>query len=279
MIKQIPFLIIKDLKTLNKRFLFLISCIIIISVLSTIIDFDATIQGKQITFFDDFHNSPGIKRAGAIIAPFNALLSILYVYLLTQGRGSSYIYGLLSSISYAYVAFSLDYIGEFIISLIYIPLFIYGYNRWCKNKSFNVEKIKEQKVKKLTPYKYFWLTLIIFILSICWFFIIPEISKAMIGYYAYQNSPGQWGIDAITNGLNLIGVGLMIYGYRNQYDIWLIVNLLSITMYIWIMINGQYFALSLIIVFFTYLVATIYGIRAWYWGNLEERLLQKVNQK
>ena len=244
MIKQIPSLIIKDLKTLNKRFLFLISFIIIISVLSTIIDFDATIQGQQITFFDDFHNSLGIKRGGAIVAPFNALLSILYVYLLTQGRGSSYIYGLLSSLSYAYVSFSLDYIGEFIISLIYIPLFIYGYNRWCKNKSFSVEKIRNQKVKKLTPYKYFWLTLLILIFSICWFFIIPQISKAMIGYYAYQNSPGQWGIDAITNGLNLIGMGLMIYGYRNQYDIWLIVNILSITMYIWIMVNGQYFALS-----------------------------------
>ncbi len=245
---------------------------IMILILITIIDIDATIQGQTITFFDDFLNKPNKIRIAAIISPLNAVLSVMYVYLLTQGRGSSYIYGLLSSGLYAYIAFALDYIGDFVISLIYLPLFIYGFYKWFKKESFSIDKLKQNKAKSLNPLQYVIIVHVITILVIIWLFLLPEISNAMIGYYAYKNSPGQWGIDSITNALNLVGMSLMIFGYRNQYDIWFLVNVLSIVMYIWIMINGQYFALSLVLVFFIYFIATIYGIKSWYFGKLEEKV-------
>ncbi len=69
------------------------------------------------------------------------------------------------------------------------------------------------------------------ILIVLFYYEIPIFSKYLTSTYFFENRFIPHLLDAITNGLSVIGQVLLIACYWEQYIIWTFVNLMLIVMY------------------------------------------------
>lgn len=106
-----------------------------------------------------------------IIGIVSSISGILCVILTGKGKLSSYIFGMINTILYSYIAFNAKYYGEFMLNIFYyIPMNIAGFILWSRN--LNNESKEVIKTKLNNKYK-----IIIFALSFISIFIYGLILK------------------------------------------------------------------------------------------------------
>ncbi len=210
---------------MNKKYIIIILVCIVISLISGIITKDLLI-------------------GGTILAT-----GLLCAYFASEGKRVNYILGLINYILIGYVSFKNNLFGIFFFYMfIFAPLQIHGYISWKKNLDNNKNvKVREFNLKN---------SIIITLSCIICSFILG---------YLLSLIPGQRLaiMDASSNCINLCGVILMILRFKESWWLWLVNNVVDLTIWIITVINKGNNAVMMLLVSIGYLLINIYGIIKW----------------
>ena len=189
-----------------------------------------------------------IIQKDSVIAVISAICGILYTFLAGKGLPICYLFGITGSSFYGLLSFQNALWGNLILYIgYYLPMQILGYFKWSKNLQDN----KKEIIKiKLPQKELFSLILILSILSIAIYFLLKHLndSKPIL--------------DSITTVFSIGGMYLTVRRAIEQWIFWMIVNTISLFMWISVAMNGAK-VYSTIIMWLVYLLLAIYFYILW----------------
>lgn len=183
-----------------------------------------------------------------VISVISAFCGILYTVIAGKGKISCYIFGLMGTGCYSWLAFHNGLYGNLLLYLgCYFPMQIAGIFAWRKHLN---EKTRVIEKKSLSNLERAVLTVIIICISINAIVIIKYFGGA---------SPV---FDGITTVLSIAGMYLTVKRCIEQWVIWMVVNGLSALMWLELILSGTK-AYATFIMWVVYFILAIYFYRCW----------------
>jgi len=188
------------------------------------------------------------------------LTGVICVVLVARGSIWNYSYGLYNVGGYAWLSYQNGLFGEVMLNAGYfIPTQIIGIFMWKKNLAEGTTVVMK-KMEKLTMAG--WL-----VLSGGLTYIYGTILSTIPG----QNTPF---FDSCSTTLSVIAMILMMLRYREQWLLWIIVDVVSVAMWAYRLNSGVEGAPALLVMWSAYLINAIYG---WYkWNKYAVMEVQNV---
>lgn len=188
---------------------------------------------------------------GSWAALISSVTGIWCVVLVAKGRISNYIWGFFNVILYAYAAFTWKLYGDFMLNAFYfLPMQFVGWYVWTKpNHKKDTDTIKS--------YFLSWKGRII------WSFIAITTT---IGYgFVLQAMGGNTPfLDAMSTVGSVIAMILMAKLFMEQWVIWIIVDIVTVIMWVNIVFNeGGMFNLGILIMWIAWTINAMYGLINW----------------
>ncbi len=182
------------------------------------------------------------------IAFISAFCGITYTIMAGKGNPICYIIGVTGSGFYAYLSFVNALWGNLLLYLAYyIPMQILGFYKWRKHLKKDRYEIKKSSLPKKERLITILLTLIFSIAAV----IVLSISG--------DRNPV---IDGITTVFSITGMYLTVRRSIEQWLVWIIVNGLSLIMWLEIALNGVK-VYSTVIMWGVYFLLAIYFYIQW----------------
>lgn len=178
----------------------------------------------------------------SIIGLLTFLTGIICVVLVAKGSLWNYAFGIVNVIGYAYISLNNRLFGEVMLNALYfLPMQFIGYYMWKKAMGVNAEVLK----RKLNA------TQNLVLIGVVALFVM-----------AYQQGLIYLGgsltlLDAMSTVVSVIAMLLMAYRYREQWVLWIVVNVVSIIMWI------QSGDMMMTLMWGAYLVNALYGLYKW----------------
>lgn len=178
-----------------------------------------------------------------LISSIAAICGIFCVVLCAAGKKSQYYWGFVNIIAYIVVAWVSKYYGEVMLNgLYYLPMQFVGLYCWRKHYNTDSEKVKTRKMSmKMTVIFLFISAVSIWVYQI---FLLCLGGKAT------------W-LDSASTTFSIIANALMVLRYREQWLLWIIVDIVTVAMWIiakdWIMTT----------MWSVYLINACYGFIKW----------------
>ena len=153
-----------------------------------------------------------------------SMTGVTCVILTGMGKISNYIFGTINVLLYAYVAWNAKYYGDVMLNLLYyFPTNIIGWFVWKKNID---EENKEVYKRKMSLKQ----EIFVGILSVVGIFAYGFILRLLGG-----NLPI---VDSMSTVLSVVAQILLIKRYMEQWIIWIVVDIVSVIMWIAAFFNG-----------------------------------------
>lgn len=185
-----------------------------------------------------------------ILGLISSLSGMLCVVLVAKGKISNYLFGLIQVATYGYIAYSYGLFGETILNWgFYVPIQFIGFYLWYKNSSNNTTS--DVKARTLS-FNQAILIIITTIVSI----VLFSLGLKYIGGV-------QVGLDSATTILSIVAQILMILRYAEQWLVWIIINVLSIIMWVITLDSSGGNDWSIVIMWTAFLVNSVYGYVNW----------------
>lgn len=196
----------------------------------------------------------GIISKDIIIGGTTLATGLLCTYFATERKRINYILGLINYLLMGFVAWKNSLYGIFFFYIfIFSPLQISGFIMWNKNLNEN----KEIKVKQFTLKNSIIITTCCILSSLILGYLLTLIPNQRLAF-----------MDATSNCINLCGVILMILRFKEAWWVWLINNIIDLSIWAITFVYHGENALMMLLVSIGYLLINIYGILKW---NLESR--------
>lgn len=178
-----------------------------------------------------------------------SLTGVTCVILCGKGKISNYIFGTVNVLLYAFVAYKAKYYGDVMLNLLYyFPTNIIGWFAW--NKHIN-EKKQEVYKRKMTIKQ----NIIVILICIIGIFSYSYLLKLLGG-----NLPL---VDSMSTVLSIVAQILMIKRFTEQWVVWILVDVVSVIMWIAALFNeGQ--SIAVLMMWSVYLVNAIIMFIKWY---------------
>ncbi len=184
----------------------------------------------------------------SVIALLSAFFGITYTALAGKGKPVCYLFGVSGSGLYSYLAFSNALWGNLLLYMCYyIPMQVIGFFQWNKN----LKKHKNEIIKTSLSAKDACLILIIS--------TVFSIAAIFILHYLGDTNPV---IDGVTTILSIVGMYLTVKRCIEQWIAWMIVNILSLIMWLNIALSGEK-VFSTVIMWGVYFLLAIYFYITW----------------
>lgn len=148
-------------------------------------------------------------------------MGVCSVCLCAQGRISTYIFGFAQVLTYLFICLRARLYGEVAINIYYFFTMIYGV--WLWRRRLNSQNDNRVKTRRLS------LKVMAAIVSVL------VILSAGVGWLldAYTDDPTPY-LDAFTTLASVVAQLLMIQAFRNQWFLWLAVDVTSTVMWIYL---------------------------------------------
>ena len=173
----------------------------------------------------------------------SGIAGILCVVLVSKGKISNYFFGLIFAYTYFYVSWGSNFLGEMNTALyVYIPSQFIGYFMWKQNMQ-NDNGSESVVAKALTPKGWVILLVSVGIGTLCF----VQALKAAGG--------SSTTLDGLTTIITVAAQLLMILRYREQWLLWIVLNVLSILLW-----EGQP---AMYLMYSAYLLNSLYGYYNW----------------
>jgi NadR type nicotinamide-nucleotide adenylyltransferase len=240
--------------------LFLLSLFIIINFIFTFIDFNQIVYSNKKSIFQwENDTANNIELWKRIIYLLNGIISfsgVLSVVMATKKKISTYLWGFMNSLFLGLYAFAYGYIGNFQLNIIFfLPLQIVGIYKWFYNMENNLVLINN-----LYFYDYIKIIFAIIILIVGFYYEIPFITKLITNQeYIFINNIYCYLLDVISTSLSIVAQILMINRNKEQWILWIIVNILQIALY---SIND--IIINIVIMWCVFLCNACNGLFIWY---------------
>lgn len=179
----------------------------------------------------------------SLLGMISGITGILCVVLVSKGKISNYFFGLIFAYTYFYVSWGSNFLGEMNTALyVYIPSQFIGYFMW-KQHMQNDNGSESVIAKALTPKGWAILLLSVAIGTLCF----VQALKAAGG--------SSTELDGLTTIITVAAQLLMILRYREQWLLWIVLNVLSILLW-----KGQP---AMYLMYSAYLLNSLYGYYNW----------------
>ncbi|WP_373777298.1 nicotinamide riboside transporter PnuC [Glaesserella sp.] len=179
----------------------------------------------------------------SLLAMISGIAGIICVVFVSKGKISNYLFGLIFAYTYFYVAWGSNFLGEMNTTLyVYIPAQFIGFFLWKQNmqKKDGAEAViaKSLSVKG-------------------WAFLVAFITVGTLLFVQALNAAGgsSTGLDGLTTIIVVAAQTLMLLRYREQWLLWIALNILSIIL--WAENPAMYLMYS------AYLLNSLYGYYNW----------------
>ncbi|MDD3137861.1 MAG: nicotinamide riboside transporter PnuC [Lachnospiraceae bacterium] len=190
------------------------------------------------------------------------LTSSLNLVLGAKGKVIGLYFAIINSALYAYSCLSIPLYGEIMYNVLYsIPVSIIAIIMWKKNTAND----GEVKFRTMTS-KFLINTIIITVVAII---VYSQILKWMGGNFAFM--------DSLTTVVSVIASMLYLMRYSEQWLMWVLVNALSIAMWIMVLMSGDKAAILIIIMKVVNLLNSSYGY--WNWRRIAKRTADMPTKK
>ena len=175
------------------------------------------------------------------------------VVLTAKGKISSYLFNFIQMITYMIICWDASLYLEFGEQVFYFIACIFGVILWKKNMQKNEDGTKQVKAKKFKLWQ--------------WFAVVSAtlLGTAVLGWFGdvILNSTLSY-LDAATVALAVIAQLLMVWRYREQWAIWIAIDVFSLIMFI---ILGNW---SMVAMYIAWTINAFYG---WYnWTKLNKEI-------
>jgi nicotinamide mononucleotide transporter len=176
------------------------------------------------------------------------------VILVAQGKLSNYVWGTVGVITYAYLAYTWGYYGETMLNaMYYLPMQFVGFYFWFKN-SGNVDNTETKSViiSHLTKTQK-----IIGSACIPLLIMIVAVGLHLLGGKMVL-------LDSTTTVLSVVAMILMAARLKEQWYLWIIVNVISI--YMWFqafMLGSPEDGIATLLMWSVFLLNAVYGLYKW----------------
>lgn len=189
------------------------------------------------------------------------ITGVLCVVLAAKGNIWTYIFGMYNTFGYAYLAYNNGLFGEMGLNLFFfVPMNIIGFKIWRKRLTGNIVEMRGLNIKEKII-----TTIICLISTIGLGFVLSRISG--------QNSPY---IDATTNVLSIIATILMVWRYKEQWILYILLNIFTIIMWSIRTIAGSSDGVMMIVMWSAYLINAVYGYYNWNKGSKQVEVTMAV---
>lgn len=174
------------------------------------------------------------------------IAGVICVVLTAKGKISSYIFNFIQMITYMIICWDARLFLEFGEQIFYFVVCIFGVVLWKKNMHKNEDGTEQVITKKFKLWQ--WLATI----------GVTIITTFGLGYFG-DNILGSTlsYLDASTVALAVIAQLLMVWRYREQWAIWILIDVSSLIMFI---ILGQW---SMVAMYVAWTINAVYGWINW----------------
>ena len=184
-----------------------------------------------------------VQTPDSWLAMISGISGILCVVLVSKGKISNYFFGLIFAYTYFYVAWGSNFLGEMnTVLYVYLPSQFIGYFMWKANMQ-NSDGGESVIAKALTVKG--WMTLI----------VVTAVGTLLFVQALQAAGGSSTGLDGLTTIITVAAQILMILRYREQWLLWIALNILSI--FLWAETPAMYLMYS------AYLLNSLYGYYNW----------------
>lgn len=142
-----------------------------------------------------------------------------------KGKLSAYIFGLVNTVLYAIIAFQAKYYGEVMLNaLYYFPMQFYGIYVWSKHMD---NKTHEVIKRHMSTKGRGLLGMIVIVATVAYGFAL----KALGGALPF--------VDALSTVISVVAMIVSIKMYMEQWVLWVIVNVVTVVMWVVAFVNGN----------------------------------------
>lgn len=188
----------------------------------------------------------------SLIGLISSITGMLCVVLVAKGKIANYYFGIVQTLTYAYIAYGYGLYGEVMLNaLFYFPVQFIGIYMWKKNKTEHGVKGVDVTVKSLTKKGWLYTIFSILILTIGYGFFLKYLGGNIV-----------W-TDSATNVLSIAAQILMLKRYTEQWILWISVNILSIFLWVTALVTQGGNDISMLVMWSAFLVNSIYGYVNW----------------
>ena len=183
-----------------------------------------------------------------VIGILASLTGVTCVILCGMGKVSNYFFGTINVLLYAIVAWNAKYYGDVMLNLFYyFPTNIIGWVAWIKH----MDKEKNEVYKKRMTWKQ---DVILAFISVVGVLGYSYVLKLLGG-----NLPM---VDSMSTVFSVIAQILMIKRFMEQWIIWIIVDIVSVIMWIAVFFNGGE-SIAVLIMWSVFLVNAVIMFVKW----------------
>lgn len=177
---------------------------------------------------------------------------ILCVALIAIGRREGYLVGLYNSVAYSILAYDNGLYGEVYLNLLfYVPTGVIGYFLWLRHSGAGNVVVMRQAIWPSRA----WIGLCC---GLCTFAF-----GGVLGLNPNQNTPF---IDASTTVLSVTATFLMMLRYKEQWALYILLNVLSIVMWVLRVIDGSEAGGLMALMWSLFLLNAVFGLWRWHAG-------------
>lgn len=184
-----------------------------------------------------------------LIGIIMAITGVICVVLTGKGKVSSYVFGMVNTVLYAYVAYGAKYYGDVMLNVLYYaPMNVVGWVMWKKHISQETKEVEKKKLK-ITG------NIIVFIGSAIGIFLYGLVLQRIGGNLPF--------VDALTTVLSVVAQILCVKRYMEQWILWIIIDIASVYMWAIAFINGGE-NIATLIMWSIYLLNAVFMFGKWY---------------
>lgn len=180
------------------------------------------------------------------------LSGVLCVGLIAMGRREGYLIGLYNSLAYSVLAYSNGLFGEVYLNLLFfIPTGVVGYVMWSRHTRPDRTVLMRQCGWKQR----------LAVTAIC--VVGTVVLGFLLGLNTRQNTPF---IDAMTNVLSVVATFLMLWRYKEQWVLYILLNIASIGMWFLRLRAGGEAGDLMVLMWSLFLLNALFGYWRWHVG-------------
>lgn len=185
-----------------------------------------------------------------IIGSLAAITGVICVVLVAKRSMLNYIFGIINVSLYAYISYKALLYGDAALNaLYYLPMQFIGWISWSK-KTQEEDKSRVKSKRMSNKERLLWA-------------LGSTTAVIIVGFILkYFNDPQPFK-DSATTILSIIAMFLMVRTYMEQWFIWVVVNVISVVMWVIATLRGDAHAMLMIFMWIFYLANSINGLITW----------------
>lgn len=185
-----------------------------------------------------------------VIGSIAGITGVACVVLVAKGNILNYIFGVVNVSLYALVAFKAQLYGDAALNaLYYLPMQFIGWYSWIgKRQEETSVTVDARRLSAMQRVR-------LLVLSLA--------TVAITAYVLHLFKDPQPLKDAATTVLSVIAMFLMVRRFMEQWVLWVVVNVISVVMWVYALTSGESHSALMVIMWLFYLANSINGWVTW----------------